>query len=235
MSTPVAPEPRPEGKATTRRQQFSATTKATLVDVAEKLFTEHGYAGTSLDAVVAGADVTKGALYHHFSGKQALFEAVFERIEEDASERISQALPAVDEPWAKANAGLSAFLAVMQDPRYRRIVVQEGPAVLGWARYREQEERSAYANVLGIIRSVLDAGTWDLDEDMTQTFGRIFFGAITSAGASIAASDDPETSAANAEAAIGFILAGLQVLAEVEVDLPENLESLARISRTDQG
>ncbi len=63
---------------TSRRQQYSASTKRALVDVAEELFTESGYAATSLDAIVAGARVTKGALYHHFSGKQALFEAVFD-------------------------------------------------------------------------------------------------------------------------------------------------------------
>jgi AcrR family transcriptional regulator len=67
----------------TRRQQYSASTKRALVDVAEELFTESGYANTSLDAIVAGARVTKGALYHHFSGKQALFEAVFENWESE--------------------------------------------------------------------------------------------------------------------------------------------------------
>ena len=69
----------------TRRQRYSDSTKRALVDVAERLFTEHGYSATSLDAIVAGADVTKGALYHHFSGKQAIFEAAFERIESRAT------------------------------------------------------------------------------------------------------------------------------------------------------
>ena len=77
---------------TNRRQQYSASTKRALVDVAEALFTEHGYAATSLDAIVAGARVTKGALYHHFSGKQALFEAVFERVESDAARAIATSL-----------------------------------------------------------------------------------------------------------------------------------------------
>src|ERR1700759_1393528 len=71
-----------------RRQQYSASTKRALVDVAEGLFTEHGYASTSLDAIVAGARVTKGALYHHFSGKQALVESGFEQIEESAAKQI---------------------------------------------------------------------------------------------------------------------------------------------------
>lgn len=230
MTDSAAPTQHPARSS--RRQQFSATTKAALVDVAERLFTEQGYAATSLDAVVAGADVTKGALYHHFSGKQALFEAVFETIERDAAARIQAALPTEAEPWAKANAGLAAFLEVLQDPRYRRVVVLDAPAVLGFERFRELEERSAFSNVLEIIRSVLDAGEWGLGEDMTQTFGRIFYGALTAAGTAIATSETPEESAANAQVAISFILAGLQTLSESEnLELPDQLQPLVEISR----
>ncbi len=73
---------------TSRRQEYSASTRRALVEVATELFTDRGYAGTSLDEIVAGARVTKGALYHHFSGKQALFESVFERVEERAAKDI---------------------------------------------------------------------------------------------------------------------------------------------------
>src|SRR3954471_2431850 len=175
----------------TRRQQYSASTKRALVEIAEGLFTEHGYANTSLDAIVAGARVTKGALYHHFSGKQALFEAVFERVEADASRTVNKSLKGRKDPWEKARAGLRAFLGVVQEPRYRRIVIQEGPSVLGYERYREQEERSTFANVLDIVTSVLDATSWDLDEEMKQTFARIFFGAMSSAGESVSGADHP--------------------------------------------
>jgi AcrR family transcriptional regulator len=203
-----------------RRQQYSASTKRALVDVAEELFTESGYAATSLDAIVAGARVTKGALYHHFSGKQALFEAVFERVENDAARAIQKALKGHRDPWEKATAGLRAFLEVVQEPRYRRIVIQEGPSVLGYERFREQEERSTFANVLEIVRSVLAAGSWELDEDLQQTFARIFFGAMSSAGESVSGAEDPEQAAANVETAIGFILAGFRALAESGVELP---------------
>lgn len=203
-----------------RRQQYSAATKRTLVAVAEQLFTENGYAATSLDTIVAGADVTKGALYHHFSGKQALFEAVFERVEDDAARAIHQALEGHQDPWEKATAGLRAFLTVVQEPRYRRVVIQEGPAVLGYERYREQEERSTFANVLEIVRSVLSAGEWQLDEDLQQTFARIFFGAMSSAGESVTDAPDPVAAAANVETAIGFILSGFRALAEAGTELP---------------
>jgi AcrR family transcriptional regulator len=203
-----------------RRQQYSASTKRALVDIAEELFTQHGYAATSLDAIVAGARVTKGALYHHFSGKQALFEAAFERVETEAARAIQQAIEGRRDPWEKATAGLRAFLQVVQEPRYRRIVIQEGPAVLGYERYREQEERSTFGTVLEIVRSVLAAGTWVLEEDLQQTFARIFFGAMSSAGESVSGAEDPERAAADVETAIGFILAGLRALAETGVELP---------------
>src|SRR6187200_2648980 len=107
----------PSVPGASRRQQYSASTKRALVDIAEELFTESGYANTSLDAIVAGARVTKGALYHHFSGKQALFEAVFERVETDASKSINRALRGKKDPWEKAQAGLGAFLEIVQQPR----------------------------------------------------------------------------------------------------------------------
>ncbi len=203
-----------------RRQQYSAATRRALIDMGEELFTEHGYAAASLDAIVAGAEVTKGALYHHFSGKQALFEAVFERVEVEASRAIQDALKGHDDPWAKALAGLRAFLDVVQEPGYRRIVILEGPAVLGYARFREQEGRSTFANVLDIVGSVLEAGEWQLQEEMTETFTRIFFGAMSSAGESVSTSEDPIAAARRVEAAITFILAGMQLLAESGVELP---------------
>lgn len=207
-----------------RRAQYSASTKRALIDVAEELFTENGYAAASLDAIVAGARVTKGALYHHFSGKQALFEAVFERVETDAARTIQKALKGKRDPWEKALAGLRAFLDVVQEPRYRRIVIQEGPSVLGYERYREQEERSTFANVVDIVRSVTNAGTWELDEPMLQTFSRIFFGAMSSAGESVASAEDPIEAAWRVETAIGFILAGFQALADSGVELPNSFD-----------
>jgi len=204
----------------TRRQRFSASTKRALVDVAERLFTEHGYTATSLDAIVAGADVTKGALYHHFSGKQAIFEAAFERVESRATTGIAKATEGHKDPWEKAQAGLRAFLAAVQEPAYRQIVISDGPSVLGHERFREQEERSTYAIVDEIVRAVLTADEWDLDEDLLDTFTRIFFGAMSAAGGAVAVSPDPAAAALRVEAAIGFIMAGLQQLLENGVEVP---------------
>ena len=151
----------PKVPGASRRQQFSASTKRALVEVATTQFSEHGYGGTSLDSIVAGARVTKGALYHHFSGKQAVFEAVFASVEDDASVKIRSALRGANDPWEKARAGLREFLAIVQDPVYQRVVIQDGPAILGYERFREQEERSSYGIVQDIVGSVLEASTYE--------------------------------------------------------------------------
>src|SRR4249919_2984295 len=205
---------------TSRRQQYSASTKRALVDVAEELFTTNGYAAASLDAIVAGAEVTKGALYHHFSGKQALFEAVFERVETAGAQSIQDALTGDRDPWDKALSGLRAFLEVVRQPSYSRIVIQDGPSVLGYERFREQEERTTFAYVLDIVRAVLSSGDWELDDDMEHTFARIFFGAMSSSGASVSRATDPDAAAERVELAIGFILAGLRALADQGAEMP---------------
>ena len=202
-----------------RRQQYSAATRAALTDQGEQLFTEYGYSATSLDAIVAGAEVTKGALYHHFSGKQALFEAVFERVEAVAAKAVADAVEGHDDPWEQALAGLRAFLSVVQQPTYRRIVILEGPAVLGWTRFREQAERSTFTTVLEIVSSVLQANGPELDEEMVDIFSRIFFGAMSSAGEWVSTSQDPNAAAARVEAAIGFILNGMRAHLEAGVEV----------------
>ena len=108
---------------------------------------------------------------------------------------------------------------MVQQPAYRRIVILEGPAVLGYARFREQSERSTFATVMDIVGSVLEAGDWQLDEEMVETFTRIFFGAMSSAGESVSTSDDPEAAAQRVETAIRFILAGFAALAEQGVQV----------------
>ena len=174
---------------TSRRQEYSASTRRALVDVATDLFTDRGYAGTSLDEIVAGARVTKGALYHHFSGKQALFESVFEKVEERAAQDIHAAVRGQRDPWEKALGGLRAFLEVLQEPRYRRIVIADGPAVLGYEKYREQEERTTFGIVQEIVSAVL--ATYELEPSMVETFSRVFFGAMSAAGAAVSTADDP--------------------------------------------
>ncbi|MGN6721129.1 MAG: TetR/AcrR family transcriptional regulator [Marmoricola sp.] len=204
-----------------RRAQTLSATRRLLVDIASEQFTEHGYAATSLDTIVSKARVTKGALYHHFSGKQALFEAVFEKIEADAANAMRKALKKSKDPWEKAALGLRAFLDVVQNRSYQRVVIQDGPAVLGYERFREQEERSSYSMINDLVRTVVASSSYELSDDMADTFSRIFFGAMSAAGESVTAAIDPEVTVARVEAALSFILAGLRSLAESGISLAD--------------
>jgi len=215
-----------------RRAQYSASTKRALVDEATKLFTSQGYAATSLDAIVTSARVTKGALYHHFSGKQAVFEAVFEKIESEATSRVRKALKGSRDPWDKALIGLRAFLDIVQDAGYQRVVIQEGPAVLGYERFREQEERSSFGLVQEMVKAVLEESTNDISADMLETFSRIFYGALSAAGESVSTAANPKNAVAQVETAIAFILAGMRALAESGVGLPDPEDLIAAIDQT---
>src|SRR5437773_5827824 len=108
-----------------RREMYSEATRAALLDAATTLFAERGYAGTSLEDVATAARVTRGAVYHHFAGKQALFEAVLDQQERQADAQIVAAAVA-DDPWQAATQALDAFLTKCCEPAYSRLVWVEG-------------------------------------------------------------------------------------------------------------
>jgi AcrR family transcriptional regulator len=148
----------PEVKS--RREMYSEATRAALLEEATALFAERGYAGTSLEDVASASQVTRGAVYHHFASKQALFEAVLDLQEARATAEVLAAATAAD-PWDAALLALDAFLSQSCDPTYGRLVWLEGPAALGWHRWRECEQKYAYGLVERFIRDLVDAGYLD--------------------------------------------------------------------------
>jgi len=203
-------------RKTTRRQDYSSSTKRALLEHATELFTDHGYAGTSLDEVVAAARVTKGALYHHFPSKLALFESVFMRCQDDATKQIDNALKSSRDPWERAQIGMRTFLDVCQQPNYRRICLQEAPVALGHERWQEAERESSYGLVERIVTDLLkDLGGQHL---LAETFGVIFYGAMRSAGEFVADAADPEEASNDVETVIVSLLAGLRLLPAVGDD-----------------
>jgi AcrR family transcriptional regulator len=148
----------PEVKS--RRELYSEATRAALLDEATTLFAERGYAGTSLEDVASASQVTRGAVYHHFASKQALFEAVLDLQEARATAEVLAAATAAN-PWDAAMLALDAFLTQCCDPVYGRLVWLEGPAALGWHRWRECEKKYAFGLVEQFIRDLVDGGYLD--------------------------------------------------------------------------
>ena len=148
----------------TRRTQAdrSAATRTALVAAGRRLFAEHGFAGVGTEAIVTEAEVTRGALYHHFADKTALFDAVFQEVEGDAARRLAES--ALADPAADARTiikrSVDAWFDACDDPEVYRILLTDAPSVLGWSRFREL----CMQHILGLIESVLvlgmDAGTF---------------------------------------------------------------------------
>lgn len=174
-----------------RREAYSEATRAAILDEATTLFTERGYTATSLEHVASATGVTRGAVYHHFADKQALFEAVLDAQEMQAIDEIAAAATASD-PWDAALLALDAFLDKCCDPAYGRLVWQEGPTALGWKRWRECEEKYAYGLVERFVHALIDAGY--LEGRAVETTVRYSFWMLGGAGLALAdAADEDKT------------------------------------------
>src|SRR2546423_7711097 len=139
------------------RDERAAATRAQLIGAATELFAARGYAGVGTEDVVRAAGVTRGALYHHFTDKRELFAAVHERLEQDLVSSIGDrmaraATSAATDPMELLAVGVRAFLDACTDPKVLRIALLDAPTVLGWARWREGDERHG----LGLVSSGLD-------------------------------------------------------------------------------
>jgi AcrR family transcriptional regulator len=143
---------------------------------------------TALDDVATATQVTRGAVYHHFDGKQALFEAVLDRLETGAVQRIADAAARKSDPWDAAVAGLDAFLEQCCDPVYGRVVWQEGPVALGWSGWKECEEKYAYGLTEQFLRNLIEAGY--IEPVPLETTSRLVFGLLGAAGLALAEADE---------------------------------------------
>ncbi|MGH3242302.1 MAG: TetR/AcrR family transcriptional regulator [Spirillospora sp.] len=124
-----------------------------------KLFAEHGFAGVGTDTIVREADVSRGALYHHFADKTGLFAAVLDELEGEAARQVAEAALGVPEAGftEKMTRALVAWLDACERPELQRILLIDGPSVLGWARWREICQN----HVLGMVEGVLAQGMAD--------------------------------------------------------------------------
>ncbi|TYB49457.1 TetR/AcrR family transcriptional regulator [Actinomadura chibensis] len=188
-----------------RRERYVESTRAALLDTGRRFFAERGFGGVTAEEVVRAAGLTRGALYHHFAGKQGLFEAVFEDLEARAASGITEAMAREDAPWERARAGVRAFLEICSDPEYREIVLLQGPIALGWARWRELDQRYLGA----LLADGLTALVGDSEARPIALTTAAFYGALTELALSVADADDPERARDQALRLIEAMLGGL--------------------------
>ncbi|MGW4723903.1 TetR/AcrR family transcriptional regulator [Streptomyces sp. NPDC004291] len=191
----------------TLREKYAENTRRTLLDTGLGLFTERDYTAVSAEELVRTAGLTRGALYHHFDGKAGLFEAVFEELERQATERIRAAIAPVTDPRERAYRGVDAFLDVCSGQAYRHVVLQQGPIALGWQRWRELDQLHLGGLVLDIVNAALDAGR--LRSHPAALVARAFYGALTELSITITEADEPERTRAQAAELVRDLIGGV--------------------------
>ncbi|MGH1340328.1 MAG: TetR family transcriptional regulator [Nannocystales bacterium] len=124
-----------------RTAEQAAQTRRALIEAGIEHFAERGYASAKLEELIISVGVTRGALYHHFGNKRGFFDAVVEHLLEALGERVTRASAKAGDGWPGIEAGCSVFLGAAIDPVYRRVVIIDGAAALGWHRYKELDDR----------------------------------------------------------------------------------------------
>ena len=134
----------------------SAATRDALVAAARRLFAAQGFADVPADAIVAGAGVTRGALYHQFADKTALFGAALEAVEADIAMRLAEDVAAaeISDPVDALRHAVRRWLEICVEPEIHRIALVDGPSVLGWGRWREICQQ----HVFGLVETLLAQG-----------------------------------------------------------------------------
>jgi AcrR family transcriptional regulator len=187
----------------------SEATREALIGAARRLFAARGYAGVGTEEIVRAAGVTRGALYHHFAGKRALFEAVYAEVEKDLAERIANGALAADAGSAleAMQAGAETFLDACTEPEAQRIALLDGPSVLGWARWRE----IAAAYGLGLIEASLQAAMEEgaILTQPVRPLAHVLMGALDEAAMLIAQAEDPAAARAEIGQTLDTLLTAL--------------------------
>jgi AcrR family transcriptional regulator len=198
------------GKRRTQPER-SAATRAALVAAARELFTERGFAGVGTEEIVRAAGVTRGALYHQFADKVELFAAVYEAVEERLGQRVDERISAVGEtdPLAIMRLGAEVWLDACAEPEVQRVVLLDGPAVLGWERWREISGRNGLGLIEALLVHAIEVGR--IAPQPVSPLAHVLIGALDEAALYIARADDQVRARAEMGSVIGELLGGLAV------------------------
>lgn len=194
-------------KKNAKVEQGEATLKL-LVDIARQLFSEAGYAGVSTTAIVEAAGVTRGALYHHFDGKEGLFRAVVEDIQAKIGSQILAAIEGQTDEWKNLVAGCEAFIRASIDPSIRRILLIDAPAVLGRDAWRRIDEEATTTLLSEQLYTLMAQGI--IDPQPVEALAHLLAGAMNEAVLWISEADNPETALKQTLATLTRLLNGLR-------------------------
>lgn len=198
------------GRSTGVRKQQAAATRANLIAVARKLFVAKGFHATGITDLVAAAGLTRGALYHHFSDKTQLFEAVFREVDDELQAAAGGAVRDLsDDPWRQLQEGLQAFLAlVAASQEVQRVVLLDGPVVFGWERWRQIQSEFTFGQLTAALERLVDSGL--MAAQPTGPLAELILAALNDAALSIAHAADPTGTREAVAKALLTLISGLR-------------------------
>ena len=190
-----------------RQAERSEATRRALVTAARRLFAKRGFADVGTEEIVRRAGVTRGALYHHFSGKDDLLRAVAEQVEEEITRKSAEAALAETDPWEAQRAGWNAFLDACLDPAVQRIILLDAPAVLGPKAWREIASKYGFALVQVSLQSLIEAGL--VADQPVEPLAHLVIGALSEAAMVIAQAEDTRAARTEMGEAVERLMGGL--------------------------
>ena len=182
-------------------------TRATLLVIARKVFSDRGYADTSMDDLTAQANLTRGALYHHFGDKKGLLAAAVEQIDAEMDERLQAISDAADDEWEGFRSRCRAYLEMALEPEIQRIVLRDARAVLGGASPNSQ--RHCVESMRRLIDSLMQSGI--VAQADPQALASLIYGSLAEAAFWIADGEDGNTRLEQGVVALELLLRGLLV------------------------
>jgi AcrR family transcriptional regulator len=192
---------------TNKNSERAAATREQFIAVATRLFAERGYEDTSIESVLHATGASRGSLYHHFRGKDALFEAVLEAVESDVGRRTAAEAAGTADAFEALRAGCLAWVRIAGDPVVQRILLIDAPSVLGWQRWREMEERHALGMIKAVLGAMAESGR--LAPDLVDMFAHVLLASVNEIALLIARADDQAAASRSAAEAVDEILTRL--------------------------
>jgi AcrR family transcriptional regulator len=185
------------------RAERAHATRDHLIEVATGLFAARGYEVTSIEAVLKEAGVSRGALYHHFANKEALFEAVYEAAQVRLAEEIIAEALAAPSPLEALRTGSRAWMQRVPDPVVRQITLIDAPSVLGWEKWREIDEKHFLGTSKAVIEQAVGEG---VSPQRVDALAHMFLAALVEIAMMIARGDQTDDAVAEGiEAVDDFI------------------------------
>lgn len=191
-----------------RQAERSEASRKAIMKAAMSLFGKRGFTATSIDEIAAEAGLAKGAVYHHFANKQALFEEVLKHTSAALAAEIAIEVAGASDVLTMLSRGTQAYFDACARRRYGQIILKDGPAVLGWARWREIDEDHFGRAIPAALTAAMDQGL--MERAPIGPLSRLLLGAVTEAATACAASSDPAATGREHAAAFQHLIQGLR-------------------------